>query len=168
MDKIQLVLLLTITILSFSSCAEKSKKETEVKVEEKSVNENFDWLLGSWKRNNEEEGKETFEIWEKYNSSEYSGIGFTMLNGDKIKQEIMRLKKLNTAWVLEVQPQDEPAPITFKMTNFNEQEFICENKELDFPKLIKYWKNGDKINALVSGDDLKIEFEFERIEREMK
>ncbi len=49
------------------------------------------------------------------------------------------------------------------MAHFNEQEFTCENKELDFPKKIKYWKNGDRINALVSGDDLEISFEFERI-----
>jgi hypothetical protein len=35
---------------------------------------------------------------------------------------------------------------------------------LDFPKLIKYWKNGNKINALVAGDSLKLSFEFKRIE----
>ena len=63
---------------------------------------------------------------------------------------------------MKVQPQDEPEPITFNMTNFNQQEFVCENKTLDFPKLIKYWKNGNKINALVSGDDMKISFEFEK------
>ena len=86
MNKIKIVLLLLIATLSFSSCSEKANQETEARLEEK-VKENFDWLLGSWKRNNEEEGKETFEIWEKRNSSEYSGIGFTMQNNDTLKQE---------------------------------------------------------------------------------
>ncbi|MCK5776191.1 MAG: hypothetical protein KAH25_08445, partial [Bacteroidales bacterium] len=54
------------------------------------------------------------------------------------------------------------SPITFKMTSYTDQEFICENKELDFPKSIKYWKEGKKIKAIVSGDDMEIAFEFER------
>lgn len=162
MNKIK-ILLIIIIILFFSSCTEKSKKETkEIKIEEKAENENFDWLLGNWKRLNEEKGKETFEIWNKNNNLEYSGIGFTIQNEDTIKQEVMKLIKIEKKWFLKVQPQDEPAPITFTMTSFSEQEFICENKELDFPKLIKYWKKGNKINALVAGDDMKISFEFEK------
>lgn len=164
MNKIKITLLIIITVLLFSSCTEKSKKETkEIKIEEKKTNKNFDWLLGNWKRLNEEKGKETFEIWNKESNLEYSGIGFTMQNADTIKKEIMKLIKIEKKWFLKVQPQDEPAPITFTMTSHNQQEFICENKELDFPKLIKYWKNGNKINALVAGDDMKISFEFEKL-----
>jgi len=155
-----IILLITVAILSFSSC---TKKESKVKIEVKTINGNFDWLLGNWKRVNEAEGKETFEIWKKNSNSEYSGIGFTMQNNDTIKQERIQLIKLGEKWVLEVQPQDEPEPIRFNMTSYNQQEFICENKILDFPKLIKYWKNGNRINALVSGDDLELSFEFERI-----
>jgi hypothetical protein len=42
---------------------------------------NFDRLLGKWERLNEEEGKETFENWNKIKEKEYSGIGFTIQNG---------------------------------------------------------------------------------------
>jgi len=164
MNKIKTILLIIITALLFCSCTEKNKKGTkEIKIEEKTENKNFDWLLGNWKRLNEEKGKETFEIWNKESNSEYSGIGFTIQNADTIKQEIMELIKLEKNWILKVQPQDESAPITFTMTSSSEQEFICENKELDFPKLIKYWKNGNKINALIAGDDMKISFEFEKL-----
>lgn len=163
MNKIGIILLITVVIFSFNSCVEKSKKEIEVKTTENVVNENFDWLLGNWKRNNEEKGKETFEVWEKSSNTEYSGIGFTLQNSDTLKQEKIKLVKIGGKWILEVQPQDEPKPITFNMTSYNDQEFICENKELDFPKLIKYWKNGNRINAIVSGGDLEISFEFERI-----
>jgi hypothetical protein len=30
--------------------------------------------------------------------------------------------------------------------------------------MIKYWKNKDKINALVAGREISISFEFEKIE----
>lgn len=162
--KIGIIALIIIATLFFNSCAENTNKQTKTIVEEKTSIENFDWLLGNWKRNFEEEGKETFEIWTKNSNSEYLGIGFTMQNNDTIKQEKIRLIKSNGKWALEVQPQDEPTHIIFNMTSYNDKEFICENKELDFPKLIKYWKSGDKINALVSGGEIEIPFEFERIE----
>ena len=159
-----IITVIIIATLFFNRCAENTKNETKTKVEEKTSTENFDWLLGNWKRNFEEKGKETFEIWTKNSNSEYSGIGFTMQNKDTLKQEKIRLIKSNGKWVLEVQPQGEPVPIVFNMTRYNNKMFICENKELDFPKRIKYWKNGDKINALVSGNEMDIPFEFERIE----
>ena len=166
MKKTGIFLIATLAILSFNSCAEKNKIETKVLTEKKVANEKFDWLLGNWKRNNEEIGKETFEIWKKNSDFEYSGIGFTMQNNDTINQEKIKLLKFENKWILKVQPQDEPNPITFMMTSYNEKEFICENKELDFPKLIKYWKNGNKLSALVSGDDVEISFDFDRTTEE--
>ncbi|MBT3383057.1 MAG: hypothetical protein HN778_02560 [Prolixibacteraceae bacterium] len=125
--------------------------------------ENFDWLLGNWKRNNEEAGKETFEVWEKTSNSEYIGLGFTMQNGDTIKQEKIKLIKLNGKWDMEVKVPEEAESIIFKMSEFDKNEFTCVNEVLDFPNKIKYWRNGDKINALVSGGDMEIPFEFEKI-----
>ncbi len=163
MSKTALILLMAIVILSFNSCTEEGEKETKAMDEKEMITENFDWLLGNWKRTGEEAGKETFENWQKTSDTEYIGLGFTMQNKDTLKQEKIRLIKLENNWTLEVQPQDEPSPVIFNMTSFNDQEFICENKALDFPKLIKYWKSENKLNALVSGDDMEISFEFERI-----
>jgi hypothetical protein len=158
------IVLIAIPILFFTTCVENNNKETKRNVEkEKISNENFDWLLGNWKRNNEEYGKETFEIWTKKNHSTYYGIGFTMHKKDTLNQEKIRLIKTDGKWILKVQTQDDPNPTIFNMTSYGDQEFICENKTLDFPKLIKYWKNENKINAIVSGDDLEIRFEFEKI-----
>ena len=161
---LKIIFLITIPTLFFSSCVENNNKGTKTKVEEKISTENFDWLLGNWKRNNEEDGKETFEVWSKISSSEYYGIGFTMQNNDTLNQEKIRLIKSDQNWALEVHPQGEPSPIIFNMTSFSDQEFICENKALDFPKLIKYWTDGNKIKAIVSGDNMEIPFEFERVE----
>lgn len=159
------IFILLFGILLFS-CGEKNKTNSTTDkdlIESTTTSENFDWLLGNWKRNNEEPGKETFEIWNKKNNSEYYGLGFTMQNGDTIKQESIKLIKLDGKWNLEVKAPDDTEAIIFKMTKFNKEEFICENEELEFPKLIKYWKNKSKINALVAGDGMEISFEFERI-----
>lgn len=125
--------------------------------------ENFDWLLGNWKHINEEEGKETFENWKKTNETEYKGIGFTLQNSDTLSQEEMKLIQTNGKWNLLVKTPHEKDFIKFEMTEIADDNFECKNDTLDFPKLIKYWKNGDKMNAIVSGDSLKLSFEFERI-----
>ena len=137
----------------FTMCNSKQNESTE----------NFDWLLGKWQRTNEEQGKTTFENWEKTNNSEYNGIGFTIQNNDTISQETMKIVETNGKWNLLVKTPDEKDFIKFEMTEIADDKFECKNDILDFPKLIKYWKNGDKMNAIVSGDSLKLSFEFERI-----
>ena len=156
-----LILLIGVLIIS---CNQKKNEKTDVKpttLIEKS--ENFDWLLGKWKRLNEEEGKETFEHWKKIKETEYSGIGFTMQNGDTIKQEKIRLTKVNGKWNLTVKVPEESESITFNGISHNENEFTCENNEIEFPNKIKYWRNGNRINAMVSGGEMEILFEFEKL-----
>ena len=138
----------------FTMCNSKQNESTE----------NFDWLLGKWQRINEEQSKTTFENWEKNNNSEYNGIGFTIQNNDTISQETMKIVETNGKWNLLVKTLEEKEFVRFEMSEIQEDKFECKNDTLDFPKLIKYWKNGDKINALVSGDSLKLSFEFKRIE----
>ena len=138
----------------FTMCNSKQTESTE----------NFDWLLGKWQRTNEEQGKTTFENWEKTNNSEYNGIGFTIQNNDTISREKMKIVETDGKWNLLVKTLEEKEFVRFEMSEIQEDKFECKNDTLDFPKLIKYWKNGDKINALVSGDSLKLSFEFKRIE----
>ncbi len=158
-----LILLIGVLIISCNQ-GKKQNQRTDVKSTtsiEKS--ENFDWILGKWKRLMEEDGKETFENWEKIKETEYSGIGFTMQNGDTIKQEKILLTKKSGKWNLTVKVPEESESITFNGVNHNENEFTCVNNEIEFPNKIKYWKNGNKINATVSGGEMKISFEFEKL-----
>lgn len=158
-----LILLIGILIIS---CNQTKKENQKTNLNSENIiekSENFDWLLGKWKRLNEVKGKETFENWEKINETEYSGIGFTMQNGDTINQEKMLLSKISEKWNLTVKVPEESESTTFNGTYHTENEFICENTKIDFPNKIRYWKNGNKINALVSGGDTKIPFEFEKL-----
>ena len=160
------ILILLIGMVMSCNQTKKEKQKEEIKFEtmiEKS--ENFDWLLGKWKRLNEEEGKETFENWNKLNETEYSGIGFTIQNGDTIKQEKIRLTKTSGKWDLTVKIPEESESITFNGISHNETEFTCENNEIDFPNKIKYWKNGNRINAMVSGGGMETPFEFEKLNK---
>lgn len=146
------------------SCNQKGSQKADLnpttKIEKP---ENFDWLLGKWKRLNEEEGKQTFENWKKISETEYFGIGFTMQNGDTLKQERIQFTKTSGKWNLTVKVPEESESITFKGVSHNENGFACENNEIDFPNRIKYWKNGNKINASVSGGEMEISFEFEKL-----
>ena len=128
------------------------------------VAENFDWLLGNWKRTNEEKTKQTFEIWEKLNETQYSGLGFTMQDGDTISEEKIMLIKQNGSWDFIVKTLFDNQVTAFKVQVFNDSLFICKNEMHDFPKLIKYWKEGTKLKAMVSGDTMEIPFEFEKTE----
>jgi hypothetical protein len=158
-----LILLLGMSLFSCNLNNNSNSEKTNEKVETVTKIENFDWLLGEWKRNNDDPGKETFENWKKISDSEYIGIGFTMQNGDTISQEKIKLIKREAKWNLMVKMPEDTEPTTFEMTEYKNDAFTCENDTHDFPKQIKYWKNGEKINALVAGDEFEISFEFERI-----
>jgi len=158
-----LILLIGVLIFSCNQSKKESLKMEATELTEKSGN--FDWLLGEWERLNEEEGKNTYENWDKISNTEYAGIGFTMQNGDTIKQEEIRLIKINEKWDLTVKVPEEIESTSFKMTNYSENEFTCENKEIDFPNKIKYWKNGNKINASVSNSEMEIQFEFKKLNK---
>ena len=157
------VLVFSIAILILS--CQQNKKESTIKettgYSEKI--ENFNWLLGNWERVNEKEGKRTFEKWRKISNTEYAGIGFTMQNEDTLKQEKIQLIHTHGKWNLTVKVPEEKEAIAFKMIRHSESEFTCKNTEIDFPNTIKYWKNGDRINASVSNAEMEIPFEFKKV-----
>lgn len=147
--------------LVFTMCNTKRNE----KVESTTIkSENFDWLLGKWQRINEEPGKMTFENWRKINDSEYSGVGFTIQNSDTLSQEKMKIVETDGKWNLLVKTLEENEFVKFEMSKIEEDRFECKNDTLSFPKLIKYWKKGGNLYALVSGDSLKLSFEFKRME----
>jgi len=162
MNKILILLMLSLMI----SCQFKSDDKKNISKKELTItttHQNFDWLLGKWKRTNEEPGKETFENWEKISDTAYVGIGFTMQASDTLKQESIKLFKNKKTWVLEVKTPEDTKATAFKMTQFSKDSFTCENHAIDFPNVIKYWKNEAKMNASVAGDDFEIAFEFEKM-----
>jgi len=145
----------------FLACGQPPQQKAEPKAAGSSPNpENFDWLLGKWKRLNENARKETFEHWQKIRAVEYAGIGFSMQDGDTIAQEILRLRKADGQWDLIVTLSAGQEPVTFRVTRYGEHTFTCENPENDFPQKITYWEAEGKLRASVSNPEMEIPFVF--------
>jgi len=126
----------------------------------------FNWLVGNWIRTNEKADRTTYESWEKVNETEYIGVGFTLQKKDTIWKENIRLAKIENHWNFEVVAGDEAKPTIFRLTSIEREQFVCENKENEFPKKIEYKKEGDQIKAKISGGEVEIPFEFERIQEQ--
>ncbi len=138
-------------------------KDNNKSAETSNVTEiNADWLLGNWERINEQEGIRTFENWSKSTNKGYEGIGWTMQDGDTIFKEILRLVQKDNEWNLEVsEVNDQPTP--FRVTNFNDESFVSENEENEFPKKIEYRREGEQLVATISSPGREIDFIFEKV-----
>lgn len=148
-----IIVFLGFFVLSCSTHSESAEK----------ANPNLDWLLGNWKRTNEEAGKETFENWGKPSDSTYSGMGLTIQKGDTVFQEKMDIILSGGKGLLFVKMPDEEKATEFVLTELTPNAFVFINEANEFPKKIKYWLESGKIKAVISNDSLEIPFEFEKI-----
>ena len=156
------------SLIILTACAEGKKVKVELNqpiISNQIITENFDWLIGNWKRLYEEEGKETFENWEKINKNIYKGHGFTLQNSDTLWQEYIQLTKEDTSWNLLVKSPEETEFTTFAGVTHNPTSFTFENLEIEFPNKIHYWIEGENLKASVSGAEMKIDFTFEKIQQ---
>ncbi|PHR85971.1 MAG: hypothetical protein COA80_20005 [Leeuwenhoekiella sp.] len=159
-------ILLIVTLIMALSCntrTQKSESHHTITEDEKAAQKNFDWLLGTWERTDEEPGKETFEAWSKPNDSEYRGFGYTMQKGDTIWQEEMLLIPSTENWVLKIKSPDDPEAVSFTLKEYSTNAFSFENAEVAFPNLITYRKQGEILQASVSGGDAEIRFAFRQL-----
>ena len=159
MSKILISLLM---ICFFASCRNEQKNIEPI--ENPTISsQNFDWVLGEWKRSNEQAGKETFETWKKVSDNEYLGLGYTMENSDTIWKENITLINRDTVWNFEVTGKGESQPTIFLITNIEEERFESENQENEFPKVISYFREGRELHAVISGGGTEILFLFEAV-----
>ena len=161
MNKILLILIVVSIFTCKQNSTDSNTQETDQK-EQLQPKDNFDWLIGEWERLNDEEGEKTYENWNKISVEEYSALGFTMKNLDTIFQEDIRLINVNGQWNVQVQMPGESDPVVFKVISHSSSEFICVNKENDFPHTIKYWMDGENMHATIANDEMEIPFEFVR------
>ena len=125
----------------------------------------FNFLVGEWIRTNEKTDRKTYESWKKLNNTTYLGCGFTIKNNDTISQEHLTITKIDEKWILKVKLDKTKEETTdFELIRSDKNTFTVENQENDFPKIIKYWKNGTLLNAEISNDESnKVPFIFEKI-----
>lgn len=151
------------------SCNQKNQNETKIDSNNQQVEqiseatENFDWLLGKWKRLDGTDETEMFEYWEKNSSDTFLGHGFLMNSTDTVWQEKMVLSNDDSNWTLKVETPGNNDMVEFTLVEQSIHSFTVENALHDFPKRIAYWKDNEQLKALVKGDSMELEYEFERI-----
>jgi hypothetical protein len=129
------------------------------------INDDFkklDWLQGSWIRINSKPGRTTYETWQKISEFEWNGQGINMKGTDTALVENIKLIIKDNAIYYVADVPENKAPVYFKFTGINDNGFVCENPQHDFPKKISYQKEGDKLRAIVSGNGKSIDYLFER------
>lgn len=130
-----------------------------------SVRDNFkkiQWLVGEWNRTNQKPGRSGMEKWVKNSETELQGWGFIMKGADTAFVEKLKMivKDNNIYYVADV-PENKGV-VLFKLTKITDDEFVCENPEHDFPKVIAYKKEDGKLKATISGNGKSIDYLFER------
>ena len=54
-------------------------------------------------------------------------------------------------------------PTLFKFTEQTDSSFVCENPQNEFPKKIKYFLDNKQLKAIISAEDFRIDFIFEKV-----
>jgi len=128
---------------------------------------NLDWLIGTWAIE-ESGGIQTKEVWEKTDIDTYNGYNVSLdENGDTIFSELIEIKKIvnQLYYVVSVPSQNGGLEIRFKLVSTENNKYVFENSEHDFPQRIVYLKVGsDSLHAYIEGmtmgDDSRMDFYF--------
>ena len=116
------------------------------------------WLLGKWKRINNQPGKLTYEFW----NDNFSGIGFTLKEKDTVFKEVLNIITKKDSIFLQVTGVNE-RPTLFAFTNQTDTSFTAENNQNEFPKTIQYWIENNQLKAKVANDEFSIDFVFDKM-----
>lgn len=122
----------------------------------------FDFLVGEWTRTNEEAGEQTIETWKRLNDSTYIGHSYILSGKDTVWREKAILSPIAGVWHYQVRLMEEIEAINFRVVEADGRSFICENQHNAFPKVIKYWKDGENLQAEVSYNDSSVAYLFAR------
>ena len=149
---ITLSLFLAFPVLA--SCQSVSKTENDFT--------KLSWLEGTWTRTNAKPGRSGAELWTRGQGNELIGRGISMRGADTTFVEKLKIviKSGDIYYVSDV--PENPRPVDFKFTFIDDRSFVCENPAHDFPKKIAYYKDGDNLKAVISGDGKEIEYLFRR------
>jgi hypothetical protein len=116
------------------------------------------FLIGNWIRLNDKPGNQTYETW----NTDFTGIGYTKQGQNTTFKEMLSIVIINDTLHLQVEGVN-PKPTLFKFTQQTDTSFICENPQNEFPKKIKYFLDNNQLKAIVSADDFRIDFIFDKL-----
>lgn len=133
------------------------------------INDNikkFAWLEGEWKQ----DGKETYEVWQIVSDTLLVGGSFREVGNDFVRDESIELKSENGQlyYIPTVFEGNKVAkPMRFLITSFTDTSFVAENKQHDFPQIIRYTLLSPKrmiatISGPINSEQKEVVFRFEK------
>lgn len=130
--------------------------------------EGLSWLSGCWRTAPRANGSQVTEVWVAPPMPAMLGYSYTMRNGETRVWEQARIELIE-GWPHFVAMPNGGAPVRFRMVEPGaavEQIVQFENPEHDFPKLVQYRREGNRLIATIFGDDSEnaIEFDYRAIE----
>jgi len=111
----------------------------------------FTPLAGTWKM--EMNGDVIYETWRIENETTLIGMSYAIKKGDTLVFENMRIMNIENYWVFipVLYGQD---PVLFTLKKSEDQTWIFENKEHDYPQRVGYSiADGSKLLAWIEGDE---------------
>ncbi|HEY0057555.1 MAG TPA: DUF6265 family protein [Flavisolibacter sp.] len=126
-------------------------------------------LTGKWSM--ESSKGMLYESWLKLNDSTFKGLSFRVSGKDTTVLEQMELvlREGRIMFIPTVPGQNNEKPVVFTLARLENDGYIFENKEHDFPKRVVYvlpkantlhaWIEGN-----INGEARKIDFKFKKVE----
>jgi hypothetical protein len=145
-----------LAILLYSACPSFAQSSAVPSISQ------LEWLAGEWIRLDPPPGKRGSEKWEIVSPAEMKGTGVTMKGSDTAFVEKLMLVAKDSAVFYVADIAENGRPVFFRLTLIQAEEFVAENPRHDFPKKIRYRKEGNRLKATISGNGKSIYYFFEK------
>ncbi len=113
---------------------------------------NFDIFVGKWERDIKK--GMTHEFWEKVDANTFNGKSLNIVGGDSTVLETVFIKKIDREiyYIVTVAGQNKEKAVRFKLVNIENNTFVFENLQHDFPQIIIYeFDSNEKLKAQIKG-----------------
>lgn len=129
---------------------------------------NAEWFIGTWESRTSKGS--LYETWTKRDEHSFTGRSYYMNNADTVLFETIELveKDGKLLYIVNAPEEKHEKPVPFESTEVNENQFIFENRQHDFPQVILYRKIRPdslyaEVSGTVSGKELKEPFGMRKI-----
>lgn len=109
------------------------------------------WMSGTW-RSTSASGSVTEEVWSTAEGTLMTGMHRNLRPGKATWFEFLRIERRGEELVYVAMPGGG-TPTEFKATHVENGTITFENPAHDFPKRIRYWKEGAQLCASVDAGD---------------
>lgn len=105
-------------------------------------------MVGAWE--GQDDGATVEEHWTSERGGTMMGVNRVIADDETVFFEFLQIESTAEGVVYRAWPK-AASGTTFRMTSRTDQSVTFENPSHDFPKVITYWKEGDKLRARARG-----------------